>query len=80
MDKQTQAIITVTGLASVVGHFLLPRLLATGYHVQALSREDKSLQNTDSVVWYKIHSDHIITPAIKVAPVLIHLAPLWVLP
>ncbi len=74
--------IIVTGATSIIGHFLLPRLVAAGHEVHAISRNGKKSAATTGkqLIW---HESDITRPeqfpAID-APTLIHLAPLWLLP
>ncbi|MGH8686001.1 MAG: SDR family oxidoreductase [Nitrosospira sp.] len=74
--------IVVTGATSVIGHFLLPRLLDAGYEVHAVSRSPaEGLNTTDKkLFWYQADiSNPEQLPSVN-AQALIHLAPLWLLP
>lgn len=76
--------VMVVGATSQVGRFLLPRLVQGGYRVIALSRHgapewaDREMQD---VLWLKadIHDPGDLD-ALPAAHVLIHLAPLMILP
>lgn len=74
--------IIVTGASSIIGHFLLPRLVAAGYEVHAISRNgEKNAATTGKrLIW---HESDISLPE-QFPPIdaraLIHLAPLWLLP
>lgn len=78
--------VIVTGATSLIGHFLLPRLANAGYRIIAISRSNNEtwLQASDAHVL--LQSD-ISSPdrlensdLIAGADLLIHLAPLWLLP
>jgi GT2 family glycosyltransferase/nucleoside-diphosphate-sugar epimerase len=76
--------VIVTGATSQIGYFLIPRLRAAGYVVHAISRgpvKDGSVMDK-SLLWYErdIVSDGNALKHIKDATVLIHLAPLVMLP
>ncbi|MGH8762635.1 MAG: NAD(P)H-binding protein [Nitrosospira sp.] len=74
--------IVVTGATSVIGRFLLSRLLDAGYEVHAVSRSPAgSLGTTDAkLFWYQADiSNPEQLPRVN-AQALIHLAPLWLLP
>lgn len=72
--------IVVTGASSLIGHFLLPRLVAEKYSVVAISRnpEEQGAALADCE-WRRAD---IGASALSVTPpyTLIHLAPLWLLP
>ncbi|ARO86369.1 NAD-dependent dehydratase [Nitrosospira lacus] len=74
--------IVVTGATSIIGYFLLPRLVNAGYEVHAISRNrrEKPGETDKKVFWHPVdisHPDQL--PRIN-AQALIHLAPLWLLP
>jgi nucleoside-diphosphate-sugar epimerase len=74
--------IIVTGATSVIGGFLLPRLLEAGYEVHAVSRDSvkKLPAKNEKLVWHLADiSNPERLPRIN-ARALIHLAPLWLLP
>jgi len=76
--------IIVTGATSIIGRFLLPRLLEAGYEVHALSRKnnpDPAKGNRGNrFFWHQVDIDDPgQLPKIDGAA-LIHLAPLWLLP
>jgi nucleoside-diphosphate-sugar epimerase len=75
--------IVVTGATSMIGHFVLPRLLDAGYEVHAISRTPggNSIDITDrKMFWHQADISHPEQlPRIN-AQILIHLAPLWLLP
>ncbi len=73
--------IIVTGATSIVGRFLLARLLDAGYEVHAISRDDEKRSDpAGKLTW---HQADIGQPG-QLPPIhaqaLIHLAPLWLLP
>jgi nucleoside-diphosphate-sugar epimerase len=74
--------IVVTGATSVIGHFLLPRLLDAGYEVHAISRSlAEGLNQTDKkLFWHEADISHPKQLPEVNAQALIHLAPLWLLP
>ncbi|SFO39519.1 NAD-dependent epimerase/dehydratase family protein [Nitrosospira briensis] len=74
--------IIVTGATSIIGHYLLPRLMNAGYEVHAISRggEKNPATTGNTLIWHQadiIHPEQL--PGVK-ARALIHLAPLWLLP
>ncbi|MBN9126044.1 MAG: NAD-dependent epimerase/dehydratase family protein [Nitrosospira sp.] len=74
--------VIVTGATSMIGHFLLDKLLAEGYEVHAVSRASRHSSDTGdrSLIWHQ--ADISQRPALDGidAGTLIHLAPLWLLP
>ncbi|MDN5936191.1 MAG: SDR family NAD(P)-dependent oxidoreductase, partial [Nitrosospira sp.] len=74
--------IIVTGATSVIGHFLLTRLVEAGCEVHAVSRSPgESLSTTDKkVFWHQADIRHAEQLPKVNAQALIHLAPLWLLP
>ena len=71
--------IVVTGASSQIGRFLLPRLIAAGHDVFAVSRQPPSAVASD-VHWLAgdlLRPESIVWPE---AAVLIHLAPIRLLP
>jgi uncharacterized protein YbjT (DUF2867 family) len=81
MTNNSQKII-VTGATSMIGHFLLPRLIAAGYEVHAISRKPPvaAASSGKEINW---HAADITNPENlpKLGAVaLIHLGPLWLLP
>lgn len=74
--------IVITGATSLIGHFLLPRLLDAGYEVHAVSRGPAEGPNTTDkkLFWYQADiSNPEQLPSVNPLA-LIHLAPLWLLP
>jgi nucleoside-diphosphate-sugar epimerase len=76
--------VIVTGATSMIGHFLLPRLVAAGYEVHAISRKQHIETNdagTDPRVIFHVAdiTDPEQFPQLD-AVALIHLGPLWLLP
>ncbi|SEK35572.1 SDR family oxidoreductase [Nitrosovibrio tenuis] len=73
--------IIVTGATSIVGRFLLPRLLEAGYEVHAASRKrNETPGTTGKLLWHQVDiSCPEQLPKLN-ATVLVHLAPLWLLP
>ncbi|MEO6823813.1 MAG: NAD-dependent epimerase/dehydratase family protein [Nitrosospira sp.] len=79
--------IIVTGATSMIGHFVLPRLLDAGYEVHAISRTYSGNPNmtyidaTDKgMFWHQVDISHAEQLPHVNAQMLIHLAPLWLLP
>lgn len=74
--------IIVTGATSIIGRFLLARLVNAGYEVHAISRSrDGNLNETDKkIVWHPADISHPEQLPSVNAQALIHLAPLWLLP
>jgi nucleoside-diphosphate-sugar epimerase len=74
--------IIVTGATSIIGHFLLSRLLAAGYEVSAISRGGgKNAVTTDNkLIWHEADISRAEQFPLIHAQALIHLAPLWLLP
>ena len=72
--------VVVTGATSLIGDYLLPGLLNSGYEVHAISRKPPSYGGKSGLCWH--HADITQeTPEItRDADVLIHLAPLATLP
>lgn len=81
-DPASSHKIVVTGATSVIGHFLLSRLLDAGYEVHAVSRSPaESLGTTDEkLFWYQADIGNPEQLPRVNAQALIHLAPLWLLP
>ena len=73
--------IIVTGATSIIGEFLLPNLLDAGYEVHAISRRAaEALPSTGKLIWHQADmSEPAQIPDVN-AQILIHLAPLWLLP
>jgi nucleoside-diphosphate-sugar epimerase len=73
--RDTRKII-VTGATSLIGDYLIPKLLEAGFHVHALSRNPPSYSPTARVEWHKADiSTHAMAGELG-AEALIHLAPL----
>ncbi len=74
--------IIVTGATSIIGHFLLSRLVAAGYEVHAISRDGGKNVGTTSnqVIWHEADISRAEQFPLIDAQALIHLAPLWLLP
>lgn len=74
--------IIVTGATSIIGRFLLPRLVNAGYEVHAISRNchENPCETDKKVFWHPVDMTHPEQLPKVNAQVLIHLAPLWLLP
>lgn len=74
--------IIVTGATSIIGRFLLPRLVNAGYEVHAISRNchENPCETYKKVFWHPVDMTHPEQLPKVNAQVLIHLAPLWLLP
>jgi nucleoside-diphosphate-sugar epimerase len=73
--------VAVIGATSLIGEYLLPLLVRTGYDVEAFSRralpaEEKKKE--DGVIWRHLPADHYSNEAMTAK--WICLAPIWVLP
>ena len=66
----------VTGASSLVGDFLVPRLLAAGTPVTALSRRPAPAPPPAGLTWQIADIGHPL-PRVPAGAVLFHLAPLW---
>jgi nucleoside-diphosphate-sugar epimerase len=84
MSEQESArpaeVVLVSGATSQVGRFLLPRLVAAGYRVHAVSRTPPG-PSTGSITWHRADlSRH--TPGLELERLdhMIHIAPIWLLP
>lgn len=73
-------IVVVTGASSAIGDFLLPRLMATGRQVVALSRKTRATRVENTQLAWREADLAAILPADLRAQSLVHLAPLWLLP
>lgn len=77
MDQRPLAI--VSGATSLVGRCLLPRLLAAGYRVLALSRNQHVAET--GIKWLQLDiGAHWADVPLPQGAVYIHLAPIWMLP
>lgn len=74
--------VIVTGATSMIGHFLLPRLVEAGYEVHAVSRGHVINPGTAvaNVTWHQADITHPEQLPRLDAVALIHLGPLWLLP
>lgn len=74
--------IIVTGATSMIGHFLLPRLVEAGYEVHAISRGYVANPGAAgaNVIWHQADITHPGQLPKLDAVALIHLGPLWLLP
>lgn len=74
--------IIVTGATSIIGYFLLSRLVAAGYEVHAISRDGGKNVGTTSnqLIWHEADISRAGQFPLIHAEALIHLAPLWLLP
>lgn len=74
--------IMVTGATSIIGRFLLPRLLDAGYEVHAVSRAPgvNSSPADRKMFWHRADISYPKQLPQISSQALIHLAPLWLLP
>jgi nucleoside-diphosphate-sugar epimerase len=74
--------IIVTGATSIIGYFLLSRLVAAGHEVHAISRDGGKNVGTTSnqLIWHEADISRAEQFPLIHAEALIHLAPLWLLP
>ena len=73
----------VFGASSLVGRYLLPRLVASGYCVRAFSRDPAAVRavNSMQLIWHIFDfSDNASLPEVGRPDIVIHLAPLRLLP
>lgn len=72
--------ILVTGASSQIGDFLLPRLIAAGHEIHAVSRFARGA--VPEVSWFQVDLDRpkALVPAAQGCSAIIHLAPAWSLP
>ena len=71
----------VTGATSIIGEFLLPNLLDAGYEVHAISRRPaEALPSNGKLIWHQVDMIEPGQVSEVNAQILIHLAPLWLLP
>jgi len=75
--------VIVSGATNQVGFFLLPRLLAAGYGVHALSRSNPAIRKIthNRLTWHQIDlSSNEKKLNVPEAEYFIHLAPIWLIP
>ncbi len=72
--------VLVTGATSLIGDYLLPELVKSGFEVHAFSRNPPSQPIFPLLIWHKIDitKDRLVDA--RGADAIIHLAPLWTLP
>lgn len=70
--------VVLTGASSQLGQCLLPTLVQHGFHVWAWSRNAVPSDSTATVTWQR--RDISQAGEVPCAPVIVHLAPLWLLP
>lgn len=74
-------VVCVAGASSPVAEFPLPRLSAEGARVYALSRRPRAVMVSDGPVWLRAELEGAAAlPAMPGVEILVHLAPLWLLP
>lgn len=71
--------VVVVGATSVVGRFLIPLLVDAGYEVVAISRRIAPFCRKGHVMWLRADLSTRF-PSLFAGSILIHLAPIWVLP
>lgn len=70
--------ILITGATSLIGHFLLPKLLSSDYSIFPFSR---SKQSSSEINWHQFDGSSLTAnPPVQQAEILIHLGPLRILP
>lgn len=80
MSEHPPEVVLVSGATSQVGRFLLPRLVAAGYRVHALSRTPPE-RPRDPVTWHRLDLDGPLSNVdVERVDHLIHIAPIWLLP
>jgi GT2 family glycosyltransferase/nucleoside-diphosphate-sugar epimerase len=72
--------VIVTGATSLIGDYLLPGLLNSGYEVHAISRKPPSYGRMAGLRWHHVDITQQTPDIARDADVLIHLAPLATLP
>jgi nucleoside-diphosphate-sugar epimerase len=74
--------VLVTGATGIVGPYLLPRLIARGFAVHAVSRRPPTPTRA-GVTWHRVDIEaglDGLPPQAQTIEAAIHLAPLWLLP
>src|SRR5512143_48940 len=82
-QKDGRPAVIVMGASSQISRSLLPRLVTTGYTVQATARGARPAYLSDCAhsSWHRIdYAAQTATPPLDKADILIHLAPLPTLP
>lgn len=80
-DPVSKHKIMVTGATSIIGGFLLPNLLDTGHEVHAISRRAaEAVPSKGKLIWHQADISQAEQIPDVNAQILIHLAPLWLLP
>lgn len=81
MMSESKKSVIVSGAASQIGYYLIPRLLNAGYAVRALTRKSPPAWSPNGVTWQNVD---LATKSgwdeLSPAQTLIHIAPLWMLP
>ena len=72
--------VVVTGATSLIGYFLLPKLLAADYSVVAISRNPEKEKPLPAGSEWRSADISVATLSEEPTYTLIHLAPLWLLP
>jgi nucleoside-diphosphate-sugar epimerase len=73
--------IMITGATSIIGRFLLPSLLDAGYEVHGISRRAaEAVPSNEKLTWHQADISQTEQIPDVNAQILIHLAPLWLLP
>lgn len=79
----TNVKVIVSGATSQVGELLLPHLVKADYEVHVISRKPVDALHNESSKFVAHRFDpaiHVLKPKVEDAEILVHLAPLWVLP
>lgn len=72
--------VMITGATSLIGDYLLPKLLNSGFEVHAISRNPPDFPPVPGLYWHKINIADESVAEFCDADILIHLAPLSTLP
>lgn len=72
--------VVVTGATSLIGDYLVPALVNSGYEVHAISRKPLEYGKNTRLIWHEADITRGAPEILRGADVLIHLAPLATLP
>lgn len=77
----SDAVVVVLGATSLVGHWLLPRLVHAGHRIHAIGRHAAPADLVDGAVWHRCDvTDAQDANALPACTAAVSLLPLWLLP
>jgi len=80
MEAPPHTVVVLTGASSLIGGYLIPRLVHNGYRVMAVSRTPWRRPDCAGLQWFKTLSSVSVSLSNSQASiVLINLAPIWLL-